>query len=135
MHCRCISSTHVAAILVILLSIFACTHLPPRVDEFGKPQREYTYHVPMQIDDGWNVASLADEGVNEEIINDMMTAILAGKYPNLISIVLIRNGRLILEEFLYYNNRYWLQEFRSAGKSVTSVLMGIAFDKGLYQGC
>jgi CubicO group peptidase (beta-lactamase class C family) len=77
---------------------------------------------------------LAEEGVNEEIINNMMEAIFAGKYQNLISIVLIRNGSLILEEFLYYNNRYWLQEFRSAGKSVTSVLMGIAFDKGFIKG-
>ena len=134
MFYRYMSLTHISAAVVILLSIYACRHLPPRVDEFGKPQREYTYHVPMQIDDGWNVSSLADEGVNEEIINDMMTAILASKYPKLISIVLIRNGRLILEEFLYYNNHYWLQEFRSAGKSVTSVLMGIAFDKGLIKG-
>jgi Beta-lactamase len=129
-----LSSTHISAIVIVLLSITACTHLPPKVDEFGKPLREYTYHAPIQIDDGWQVSSLAEEGVNEEIINEMMKAILAGKYPNLISIVLIRNGRFILEEFLYYNNRYWLQEFRSAGKSVTSVLMGIAFDKGLIKG-
>ena len=127
MFYRYLSSTHISAIVIALLSITACRHLPPRADEFGKPQREYTYHAPILIDDGWHVASLAEEGVNEEIINNMMEAILAGKFPKLISIVLIRNGRLILEEFLYYNNRYWLQEFRSAGKSVTSVLIGYCF--------
>ena len=120
--------------VVVLLSMVSCSHIPLRVDESGVPQREFTYQTPLQIDDGWNVASLADEGVNKEIINDMMTAILAGKYPNLISIVLIRKGKLIFEEYVYYNNRYWLQEFRSAGKSVTSVLMGIAFDKGFLKG-
>ena len=118
MFCQGMSLRHISAMVVILLSITTstCTHIPPRVDESGAPQREYTYQIPLQIDDGWQVSTLAKEGVSEEIINDMMTAILAGKYPNLISIVLIRNGSLILEEFLYYNNRYWLQEFRSAGK-------------------
>lgn len=134
MLCQSLPIKHIITLTILLFSYSSCTHLPPRVDEFGKPQREYVYHVPMQIDDGWLVASLAEEGLKEEIINDMMTDILAGKYPKLISIVLIRNGRLILEEFLYYNNPYWLQEFRSAGKSVTSVLMGIAFDKGYIKG-
>jgi len=134
MICRGLPFKHNCLLIILLLSITACTHSPPRIDEFGKPQREYAYQAPTKIDDGWHVSSLAEEGVNEEIINDMMTAILAGKYPKLFSIVLIRNGNLILEEYLYYNNRYWLREFRSAGKSVTSVLMGIAFDKGFIKG-
>ena len=134
MVCRGLPFQHTCLLIIILLSITACTHSPPRINEFGKHQREYTYQAPTKIDDGWHVSSLAKEGVNEEIINDMMTAILAGRYPKLFSIVLIRNGSLILEEYLYYNNRYWLQEFRSAGKSVTSVLMGIAFDKGFIKG-
>jgi hypothetical protein len=125
---------HIPILILLLFTHISCANLPPRVDDSGKPQREYTYHVPLQIDDGWPVAALSEEGVNETIIDDMMTAILAGNYPNLISIVLIRNGSLILEEFLYYNNRYWLQEFRSAGKSLTSVLMGIAFDNGFIKG-
>jgi CubicO group peptidase (beta-lactamase class C family) len=131
---RCMSSTRISSIVVILLSITACTHLPPRVDEFGKPKREYSYQEPIQIDDGWQVSYLAKEGVDEKIINDMMVAILAGKYPNLFSIVLVKNGSLILEEYFYYTHRYMLQEFRSAGKSVTSELMGIAIDKGFIKG-
>ena len=131
---RCISSTHISSIAVIVLSVTACTHLAPKVDEFGKPKREYSYQKPIQIDDGWQVCYLAEEGVDEKIINDMMVAILAGKYPNLFSIVLIKNGRLILEEYFYYTHRYMLQEFRSAGKSVTSELMGIAIDKGFIKG-
>ena len=134
MFCRGLPFKYTSSLIIILLSIIACTHIPPRVDQSGAPQREYIYQIPLQIDDGWQVSTLAKEGVSEESINDMMTAVLAGKYPNLISIVLIRNGSLILEEFLYYNNRYWLQDFRSAGKSVTSVLMGIAFDKGFIKG-
>ena len=134
MFCRGLPFKYTSSLIIILLSITACTHIPPRTDESGAPQKDYTYQAPLLINDGWQVSSLAEEGVNEEIINHMMEAIFAGKYPNLISIVLVRNGSLILEEFLYYNNRYWLQEFRSAGKSLTSVLMGIAFDNGFIKG-
>ena len=134
MICRGIAFKHTFLLFIVLNFITACTHIPTRVDESGVPQREYAYQVPLRIDDGWHVSSLAEEGVNEEIINDMMTAILAGKYPYLFSIVLVRNGKLIFEEYLYYNNRYWLREFRSAGKSITSELIGIAIDKGFISG-
>ena len=83
-----LSLRHISAMFIILLSINACRHSPPRVDKFGKPQKEYTYQAPIHIDDGWRVSSLGKEGVNKEIINDLMKAILAGKYPNLYSIIL-----------------------------------------------
>ncbi len=120
-------------ILLALFSITACTHIPPRIGESGAPQREYVYQVPLQIGDGWQVSSLSQEGVSKEIINDMMRTILSGKYPHLFSIILIKNGHLILDEYFYQRHRFWLQEFRSAGKSVTSELMGIAFDKGFMK--
>jgi CubicO group peptidase (beta-lactamase class C family) len=88
----------------------------------------------LKIDDGWQVSSLTKEGVRKEIIHEMMEAILAGKYPYLFSVVLIKNGNLIFEEYFYYTHRYMPQEFRSAGKSVTSELMGIAIDKGFIKG-
>ena len=119
MFCHGLSIRHILSLSIILLLISACTHIPPRVDKSGAPQREYTYQVPLQIDDGWQVSSLTKESVSEEIINDMMEAILAGKFPYLFSIVLIKNGNLILEEYFYYRHRFMLQEFRSAGKSVT----------------
>ena len=129
-----LSLRHISAMFIILLSINACRHSPPRVDKFGKPQKEYTYQAPIHIDDGWRVSSLGKEGVNKEIINDLMKAILAGKYPNLYSIILIKNGSLILEEYFHYTHRYMIQDFRSAGKSVTSELVGIAIDKGFIKG-
>ncbi len=134
MFCQGLSLRPISVLIIILFSIAACTHSPPRVDEYGTPQREYNYQAPIQIDDGWQVSSLAKEGVNEKKINDMIRAILAGKYPNVRSIVLVKNGSLILEEYFYYTHRYMIQDFRSAGKSITSELVGIAIDKGFIKG-
>lgn len=119
---------------IFLLFLTACTHQPPRINKDGKPQREYSYQAPVKIDDGWQVSSLAKEGVNEKIINDLMRAMLLGKYPNIRSILLVKNGNIILEEYFYWYHRYIIQDFRSVGKSVTSELVGIAIDKGFIQG-
>ncbi len=77
---------------------------------------------------------MVEEGVNEEIISDLMRAILLGNFPNVRSILLVKNGKIILEEYFYGYNRDMLQDFRSVGKSVTSELMGIAIDKGFIKG-
>jgi len=121
-------------LIIFLFSITACTHYPPRVNRDGTPQREYSYQSPIKIDDGWQVSSLAKEGVDEGIINDLMRAVLTGKYPNVRSILLVKNGNIILEEYFYHYHRYVIQDFRSGGKSVTSELVGIAIDKGFIKG-
>jgi len=69
MFCRGLPFKYTSSLIIIILSITACTHIPPRADESGAPLKDYTYHAPLQINDGWQVSSLAEEGVNEEIIN------------------------------------------------------------------
>lgn len=125
---------HFSIVILFFFFLSACTHLPPRVNRDGTPQREYSYQSPIKIDDGWQVSSLAKEGVDEGIINDLMRAVLTGKYPNVRSILLVKNGNIILEEYFYHYHRYVIQDFRSVGKSVTSELVGIAIDKGFIKG-
>lgn len=128
---RLIKYFSIPIIFIFLLS--HCTHHPARVNRDGTPQREYSYQAPIEIDDGWQVSSLDKQNVNEEIINDMMRAILAGQYPNVRSIVLVKNGSIILEEYFYGLHRYMIQDFRSVTKSVTSELVGIAINKGFIK--
>jgi len=125
---------HFSIVILLFFFLSACTHLPPRVNRDGTPQREYSYQPPIKIDDGWQISSLAKEGVDEGIINDLMRAVLTGKYPNVRSILLVKNGNIILEEYFYHYHRYVIQDFRSGGKSVTSELVGIAIDKGFIKG-
>jgi CubicO group peptidase (beta-lactamase class C family) len=120
--------------ITIILLLVSCAPHPVRLNTDGTPQREYSYQIPLEIDDGWQVSSLAKEGVDEELITDMMTAVLAEKFPYVYSIVLVKNGKLVFEEYFYGHHRYLLQEFRSVGKSVTSELVGIAIDKGYIGG-
>ena len=134
MFCQGQTFKHTLALILIVLSIIACMHSPPpRVDTDGNPQREYIYQKPEIFNDGWQVSSMAKEGVNEEIILDLIQSILAGNFPNTHSVLLVKNGKLLLEEYFYGNKRDDLHYLASATKSITSLLIGISLDQGFLK--
>jgi CubicO group peptidase (beta-lactamase class C family) len=71
---------------------------------------------------------LKQAGINSEIIDEMMHDILGGNDKNIHSILLIKNGKLVFEEYFYGYNRDKLHFLASVSKSITSVLIGIAID-------
>jgi len=115
-----------AFICIIICLFFSCA---PRAKRWGLPQYEYTYQVPEKVDDGWETASLTEAGVNSEIISALMGNILKGNLPNIHSVLLIKNGKLVLEEYFYRYSRETKHLIASDTKSVTSILVGIAIDK------
>ncbi len=54
-----------------------------------------------------------------------------GTYKKITSLLVARHGRLIHESYFSGSNAESLQNTRSASKSITSILIGIAIDKGL----
>ena len=115
--------------LIFILLTTACAHWHPRVDSSGLPEREYTYQQPEKVDDGWETASLNETDITSEKIDEMMFDILGGNDKNIHSILLIKNGKLVLEEYFYGYNREKLHFLASVSKSITSVLIGIAIDQ------
>lgn len=95
---------------------------------YSLPQNEYVYKVPEKTDDGWETSSLSEEGIDPERINELMVGILNEKYKKIHSVLLVKNGKLILEEYFHDYNREKLHEIRSATKSIGSILTGIAID-------
>jgi len=122
--------TYFSLLTTSVFLITAGMHHTPRVNASGLPQREYVYQVPEKIVDGLATASLSEEGIDPEKINELMLAITDKKYKNIHSVLLVINGRLILEEYFDGYNREKLHQIRSATKSIGSVLTGIAIDKG-----
>ena len=112
--------------LVFLSGIIACA---PRAGRFGFPQHEYEYAVPEKIDDGWEISSLSKEGVDPENINVLIREILNKNLTDIHSVLLVKNGKLILEEYFYGYNRDTKHIMYSASKSITSILVGIAMDQ------
>ena len=115
---------------LLFLFFTACTHWAPRVNRYGLPEREYVYQAPEDIDDGWKTASLSQEGIDPDKINEMMHEILTKNSRNIHSILLIRNGRLVFEEYFYGYSRDKKHFLASVSKSVTSLIVGLAIDQG-----
>jgi CubicO group peptidase (beta-lactamase class C family) len=90
---------------------------------------EYRYQAPAAINDGWDVSSLSREGVDPDRITGMMNEILADDLPNIHSVLLIKNGKLVLEEYFNGYSREIKPIIASVTKSITSILVGIALDK------
>jgi CubicO group peptidase (beta-lactamase class C family) len=130
-RCANIPSKYLLLCLIFILVIAACTHWSPRVNRHGLPEHKYLYQQPEKIGDGWETSSLKEEDIDSEKIDEMMHDILSGKDKNIHSILLIKNGKLVLEEYFYGYNRDKLHFLASVSKSITSVLIGISIDQKL----
>jgi CubicO group peptidase (beta-lactamase class C family) len=104
----------------------------------------YKYEIPDQLDDGWITESLSDAGIDGKVLVDLMNKIYATSEHNIHSILLIKDNKLVFEEYFsgekfklgkytgeYGFNRDDLHTLCSATKSFASALLGIALDKGL----
>ena len=90
--------------------------------------------TPEGLVDGLPVSTLQEEGIDPGPIGDMLLAILTGNYTKLDSVLIARNGKLVLEAYFNGFDRETKHDMRSAFKSVTSALAGIAIDKRLIAG-
>lgn len=104
----------------------------------------YRYNVPAQDQDGWEVGDLSflsDE--SRKLLFDGVNELRAGQYPEVHSVVIMHDKKLVLEEYypgsssngtLIDWNRFSLHEIQSASKSFRSMLIGIAIEKGVIEG-
>ena len=69
------------------------------------PQSEYDGPKSIEADegseDGWAISHPAQEGLNPETVVDMVGAIAAEELPLTHSVLVARNGKLVVEEYFY----------------------------------
>jgi CubicO group peptidase (beta-lactamase class C family) len=82
----------------------------------------------------WSTAQPAEGGLSAEPLTKMETAILSGDLKKITSVLIARHGKLVYENYFSGSNADALQDTRSATKSITDVLVGIAIDKKLLPG-
>ena len=89
----------------------------------------YEYTVPIKADDGWEISSLKEEGIDPGKINAVMRNILNANIRDIHSVLIVKNGKLVLEDYFYGYARHKTHQLASATKSITSILIGIARDQ------
>lgn len=97
------------------------TVTPPKVDE------KLTALQPIQAGSGWPISH---DAYDEAKIRELNRHIGENLYKDITSIVVIKNGNLLIEEYFNGANRDTLHNPRSVGKSFASTMMGIAIADG-----
>jgi len=90
--------------------------------------------IPIQLDDGWDIASMESVGIDAEKVYQLTKQIDKGKYEGQRSLVIIKDGKLVYEAYYDGYDRESLFRIYSVSKSVTSILIGIAIDKEFIKG-
>ena len=87
---------------------------------------------PVQAGEELIVASPESQGLKAEVLEQGIAKIKEGKFSGIDSLLVLRNGKLVLEHYAspdYYGRDYRFS-FRSVTKSFASALIGIAIDQG-----
>lgn len=108
------------------------------------PPAGFAYEVPEDRGDTWTVAHASTQGVDEEALETMMDAVLAGDFDVIDSIAIARGGGLIFDEVIrteladndaeVSNTELAIHAQYSVSKSITSLVVGIAIDEGFISG-
>lgn len=73
---------------------------------------------------------ISNSKYHKKRIEDLNKEILQNSFKAITSIVIVKDGKLLLEEYFNHADRNTLHDTRSVGKSFTSALMGIAINDG-----
>lgn len=124
-------------ILIVPLIYLSCT---------SGPTNRYQYQVPEKSQDGIETGSLHSASIDSARVIRGINKILRGRYKQIHSILLYKDGKLVLEEYFPGHKYQWdspkyqgefvnwnkdmLHSIMSDTKSITSACIGIAIDKG-----
>jgi CubicO group peptidase (beta-lactamase class C family) len=90
-------------------------------------------YQPTNLSDGWVISSPANENIDSDLLNMAYKLIYnEERFVMARSLLVLRNGKLVGEAYPHdQNDSHQLQNIQSCTKSVTSILAGIAFSRGL----
>jgi CubicO group peptidase (beta-lactamase class C family) len=110
---------------------------------------QYTYHPPENINDGFEVGSLAEVNIDSALIVEAVNSIHDGKYSEVHSMLIFRDEKLVFEEYFdghefEYESEHHHGELvtwkrttphgvMSVTKSITSACVGIAIENGFIE--
>lgn len=83
---------------------------------------------------GWDTANPDSAGLSARQLQTMETAVRSGDFHNVTTLLIARHGRLVYEAYFDSNAVNRLRNTRSATKTITGMLIGIAIDQGKLAG-
>ncbi|MEE9131952.1 MAG: serine hydrolase [Gemmatimonadota bacterium] len=105
------------SVVVVLLAAVACFGQEPRV-----------------AGGNWERASAAEVGLDATLIEHLVRDASGGTFSGLHAIVLVKDGKMVLDEYFAGYDSSRVHYTASISKSVASIALGIAMDQGYLDG-
>lgn len=83
---------------------------------------------PKQLNDGWSTANIKDFGIKTNELERLIDSIQAQALVNTHSVLIAKKNRLVFENYFDGFNANIPHDLRSASKSISSAIIGIAID-------
>lgn len=101
----------------------------------GKNPARYAYVAPPRFDDGWPTSTLDAESIDRPAMERFIQKLVDMPMDStdalqMHGVLIARHGKVVLEEYFHGEHRDKLHMTRSAGKSVTAVLVGAVIQAG-----
>ncbi len=126
-----------SAARTIMFDFGAPLHLRRVMRPEAEPSRRqtYRYRAPAAGEDQWTTGHASAAGLDPSVLGAMVQRVLDtdpldATQPQVHSIQVARHGRLVLDEYFAGYDAERLHDTRSAFKSVVSLMVGIASDRG-----
>jgi len=89
----------------------------------------FLYAEEYWPDDKWRTATPESQGISSDTLSDMIDYLWQNDY-DINSILVIRNGYIVLDTYNFPARSIYSHQVFSVTKSISSTLIGIAIDKG-----
>lgn len=131
-------NTHAHKLLFLMVLLLgACTSQPAPATPFPPPPTA-TPVLPTVTPNspdywptaGWRTSTPEEQGIDSEELAELMDYLSEG----IDSLMIIRNGYVVLDAYFYPFTEGMLHDLASATKSFTSSLIGIALEQGNIDG-
>jgi CubicO group peptidase (beta-lactamase class C family) len=86
---------------------------------------------PVEANADWSVSTPGAQGLRSDLLIDLVNRIRRGEYGAVTSLLIARHEKLVLEEYFDGWTADRTHTTQSVSKSVTSLLAGMAVDRGL----
>jgi CubicO group peptidase (beta-lactamase class C family) len=119
--------------LLITLMVIAC----------AEPASQKNENAPAAAAEGIATGSLTEAGMDTALIGKLESEISQGVFPNIHSLLIARNNKLVYEKYWTGKDEIWgdaigevshgvdsLHDLRSVSKSVVAICTGIAIEQG-----
>jgi len=112
---------------------FILDYMVPRLTASGEKMVEYRYASPPNRNDGWEIADAAQVGVDTSKINALMRAILREEFRNVHSVLVAKEGKIIVEEYFHGFHHDQPHPIHSISKCIVAAAVGIATEQNLIK--